>query len=152
MNSYFLCFYSMFRLHNETGNIHTHTLAFLFSFYLLYCTWVHDQWDLLYKIAVSVFLCSSLWAFFFSVLFHTLNCHSPHSFRCWLNWDISGVFLCVCMCSSALRACVFLLVRCSFLLPLSCVVLSVFEPFFRRRDLLLHDFLLFCAHFRSFSL
>ncbi|KAM7288107.1 progestin and adipoQ receptor family member 3 [Ixodes scapularis] len=91
------CFRSMFQWNNETLNIWTHLAGFLIILGLL----VHD---LLFRLddarpsPMDRFYCVALCATYMttlllSVVYHTFNCHSEHSYNCLLKWDVLGVAL-----------------------------------------------------------
>ncbi|XP_065180295.1 adiponectin receptor protein-like [Sycon ciliatum] len=93
LNSFKLCFRSIFSLHTETGNIWTHLIgwlgfccfvAYAYALPLHHLTWYdHGMF--------AVFLLGAFFCLLFSWVFHCLQCHSPKVFRICINFDYCGV-------------------------------------------------------------
>ncbi|XP_065196745.1 progestin and adipoQ receptor family member 3-like isoform X1 [Sycon ciliatum] len=96
--SYRDCVRSMFVWTNETLNIWTHLLGFLyFAGHLVYCnayvlpaqpgTTFYDH------VVISAFLMCAMTTMLLSALYHTFGCHSEAVFRFWLRLDLCGIML-----------------------------------------------------------
>ena len=95
-----LCLLSLFRLHNETGNVYTHLLGglafvgmygFIFTHYIQgYKTWSHFLIITFYMVCVA-------WLLMCSATFHLFNCASPSSYACTARLDYSGIGLVILM-------------------------------------------------------
>eukprot|EP00088_Acartia_fossae_P036135 TRINITY_DN37320_c1_g1_i1.p1 TRINITY_DN37320_c1_g1~~TRINITY_DN37320_c1_g1_i1.p1 ORF type:complete len:362 (+),score=74.28 TRINITY_DN37320_c1_g1_i1:168-1253(+) len=90
------CLRSIFWLHNETVNIWTHFLGFVYFLYLLYSNLFTPQphirgtSDL---VAVSIQLLTYQVCMLFSSLFHTFLCHSESVKVSWQEADHAGILL-----------------------------------------------------------
>jgi len=75
-----LCLKSIFRVHNETGNIWSHLLGFAYFMYLTIHTLLTtlDDTSIAVKVIFLVYLIGAQIAMFFSALYHTFLCHSEH--------------------------------------------------------------------------
>ncbi|TRY79575.1 hypothetical protein TCAL_11192 [Tigriopus californicus] len=93
--SYKGCLNSWFWLHNETVNIWSHFLGFLFFLYflvrILLCppTNVQSHFELL---PIIIQLISYQFCMLSSSLFHTFSCHSENAHKSWLQFDHFGIF------------------------------------------------------------
>jgi adiponectin receptor len=83
LESFRLCFKSMFRIHTETGNIWTHLLGFIafvcvtLYFYLRPVTLSNPfPRDITEKFVFGSFFAGALFCLAFSTLYHTMDCHS----------------------------------------------------------------------------
>ena len=92
------CFYSIFRLHNETGNIWTHllpaigVLSSLFYFIIFEDSSQFSQ-GLPEKIMHCVFFTCCFSCLGLSSLFHTVHNESKESLCCFVKFDYSGISL-----------------------------------------------------------
>lgn len=87
------CLLSIFRYHNETGNIWSHLIgAIIFaSTSLLWMTGnitLHETNAFSWFILYTCFMC---YTFIGSVIYHTFYCHSPHMMVWVLRVDYSGI-------------------------------------------------------------
>eukprot|EP01104_Vermistella_antarctica_P004127 TRINITY_DN14639_c0_g1_i1.p1 TRINITY_DN14639_c0_g1~~TRINITY_DN14639_c0_g1_i1.p1 ORF type:complete len:298 (-),score=36.28 TRINITY_DN14639_c0_g1_i1:48-941(-) len=95
-----LCLYSVFRLHNETGNIWTHLISFIgflaltFYTHLYYLSYPQDGF--LDQLLFFVFLTSALVCFLFSSIYHAVICNSFRTCMSWAFLDFSGINLLIC--------------------------------------------------------
>ncbi|KRZ20295.1 ADIPOR-like receptor [Trichinella pseudospiralis] len=82
--SFFDCFLSIFQIHSETGNIWSHLIAFYVMYLLTQWHMSSTSFNLELKIPFLPYFISALGCLGFSVVFHTLVCHSEwvsHLFR-----------------------------------------------------------------------
>ena len=93
--SYSACFKSVFRIHNETGNIWSHLLCFL----TLVVGWIYlisvyfPQFHVTSKIMLCVYLFGSGDVLLCSAIFHTFLCHSKDSYCRFSKLDYTGISL-----------------------------------------------------------
>lgn len=83
LESFRLCFKSIFRIHTETGNIWTHLLGFvafvcvtLYLFLRPVSLTNPFPRDITEKIVFGSFLGGAIFCLAFSTLYHTMDCHS----------------------------------------------------------------------------
>jgi len=96
--SYREAWLSVFSVHNETGNIHTHLWGFVAFIALLIGSVFNlpqgsDIWD---HIIIALFLISACKCFLFSTLFHTHFCHSKEAFIKFGCLDYAGISILIC--------------------------------------------------------
>ncbi|KAK4459781.1 hemolysin-III related-domain-containing protein [Cladorrhinum samala] len=92
------CFESLVGLHNETVNIWSHLLPGMIAVagncYLhLYFARYYPASLLADRLAIHVYLTSSVICFGMSSLYHTLNCHSQAYSDLWARWDYAAIIL-----------------------------------------------------------
>jgi len=121
--SYKLCLKSIFKTHNETGNIWTHLMATVCFLGITIHTFTHilkpdDPFQ--DKMFFFVFLMGALVNFITSVCFHTFNCHSLDTCKLVAGMDFGGISNHIC-CSWILLA--NYLFHDNF--PLQCVYIAV---------------------------
>jgi len=87
------CFKSIFRVHNETGNIWSHMLGcIVFSFIAIYFVTRPDhEVQLQEKLVFSIFFVGVVACLALSSVFHTLCCHSERVGRLVLKLDYVGI-------------------------------------------------------------
>lgn len=79
LHSHRLCWWSLFRIHTETGNIWTHLLAgLLFIGLLLYFSLYPTSPSIDDQLLLSFYLACGIFCWFFSTYFHTVRCHSKN--------------------------------------------------------------------------
>jgi len=94
--SYFGCFRSLFWLHNETVNIWTHFLGFIYFFYLMQHNLTRNQTHIRSKsdlVAVTIQLITYQVCMLLSSLYHTFLCHSEPVKHKWQQLDHAGILL-----------------------------------------------------------
>ncbi|XP_069785282.1 adiponectin receptor protein 2-like [Narcine bancroftii] len=97
MPSFRACFFSIFRLHTETGNIWTHLLGFLF--FLIFGVGYMFQPNINFvapvqeKVVLGLFFLSTVLCLCFSWVFHTVYCHSENVSRTFSKLDYCGIAL-----------------------------------------------------------
>jgi len=96
--SFLECFYSIFRLHNETGNIWTHLAPALGLFlsifyYILIVDSSTFSQGLTEKLIHCVFFTGCFSCLGLSALFHTVHIESKKSLCCYVKLDYSGISL-----------------------------------------------------------
>ncbi|CAG2104761.1 unnamed protein product [Medioppia subpectinata] len=82
--SFKVCLQSVFRLHNESGNISTHIMGFLLFAILFIHTMACNsfkKFDSTDKLIFSVYFVAILTCYTMSSLFHTFQCHSRQAFK-----------------------------------------------------------------------
>lgn len=89
--TFWRCVQSVWSVHNESGNIWTHALGFVYFAWLLaacgsedFATVADSYMCVLY--CVGVCICMLL-----SSMFHTFNCQSPDHSQCWFRLDQNGI-------------------------------------------------------------
>ncbi|XP_072884171.1 adiponectin receptor protein 1-like [Hemitrygon akajei] len=97
MPSFRACFYSIFRLHTETGNIWTHLLGFLFFLFFGVGYMLQPNINFVApvqeKVVFGMFFLGAILCLCFSWLFHTVYCHSETVSRTFSKLDYSGIAL-----------------------------------------------------------
>uniref|UniRef100_A0A8C4R8W0 Adiponectin receptor 2 n=1 Tax=Eptatretus burgeri TaxID=7764 RepID=A0A8C4R8W0_EPTBU len=97
MPSFSLCFWSIFRIHTETGNIWIHLLGFLFFLILAIIYLLRPNIafvsPLQEKFAFAMFFLGAILCLCFSWLFHTVYCHSERISSTFSKLDYSGIAL-----------------------------------------------------------
>ena len=100
LESFRLCFKSMFRIHSETGNIWTHLLGFIafvcvtLYFYLRPVTMSNPfPRDTTEKVVFGSFFAGALFCLAFSTLYHTMDCHSDKISNLFSRLDYTGIAL-----------------------------------------------------------
>ncbi|KAI1346809.1 adiponectin receptor protein [Xylaria sp. FL0043] len=93
-----LCADSLRFIHNETVNIYSHlipaTIAFASNCFLhLYFRSRYPTALLVDRLAIHVYLTSSVLCFGISSIYHTLNCHSEAYSDLWARWDYAAIIL-----------------------------------------------------------
>jgi len=91
--SFKLCLQSIFRIHNETGNIWTHLGGILFFSVL---AWHVFNTQLVGANAITrglyaIYLSGTMVTLCCSVLYHTFHCHSKHIFKTTATLDYCGI-------------------------------------------------------------
>ena len=83
LDSFKLCFQSIFYIHAETGNIWTHLLGFIAFVFVALCFYIRPlsvgmpfPKDLKEKFVFGAFFGGALFCLAFSTLYHTMGCHS----------------------------------------------------------------------------
>jgi len=94
-NSYLNCFLSMFSLHNETLNVWTHFLPFLYWVYLLFFEIPH----LKEPVVSGVFALCAIFVFLGSSLFHIFKCNSIYDYHFFLTIDFYGIIVLLLGCN-----------------------------------------------------
>jgi predicted membrane channel-forming protein YqfA (hemolysin III family) len=94
--SYSLCAKSIFRLHNETGNIWTHLLGLALFVWVLIdestsATAVLSTLQNFDRIPLLFFYITSIVCFVSSCLYHTGNCHAPQTYSLLYKCDLFGI-------------------------------------------------------------
>ncbi|KAI9197057.1 hemolysin-III related-domain-containing protein [Polychytrium aggregatum] len=90
---------SFFRLHNESGNVWTHSVAFCIFFssiFLMATSQIHPAATVTDKIVIGLFLLCGSCTFLFSSLFHLHLCISESAYAFWGCLDYSGISALVC--------------------------------------------------------
>ncbi|KAK4223219.1 hemolysin-III related-domain-containing protein [Podospora fimiseda] len=92
------CFQSLFHLHNETINIYSHLLPAMIALSAncnlhLYFTQHYPSSLFLDRLAIHIYLTTSLICFGISSFYHTLNCHSQTYSELWARWDYAAIIL-----------------------------------------------------------
>jgi adiponectin receptor len=93
-----LCVDSLRYIHNETVNIYSHlipaAMAVASNFFLhVYFQHRYSTAPLLDRLAVHIFLTSSIICFTISSIYHTLNCHSETYSDLWARWDYAAIIV-----------------------------------------------------------
>ena len=95
-----LCLRSIFRLHNETSNIHTHLLGALG----VVAAWLYLQLSGLAHldsvaplVVIALYCLAVTWLLLCSSVFHTCNCASPSAYLFCARLDYSGIGLVILM-------------------------------------------------------
>jgi len=87
------CLRSLFRLHNETGNVWTHLLALLYFFglsiYVLF--FAMQDVNIASRLVFVVYLGSAQLCFFGSTVYHLMYCHSEQALLTTARLDYSGI-------------------------------------------------------------
>ena len=89
------CLRSIFYIHNETINIHTHLFGSLFFIWLTASTltWLTERGAQFYDMAVFLLYCVSvLKCLISSTVYHTFGCHSRCTYHRLLAIDMAGMF------------------------------------------------------------
>lgn len=95
-----LCLVSLFRLHNELSNIHTHfggCLGFLGVYVYLYVRYLSVMSSWIHFTIISLYVLAVAWLLLCSSMFHTFGCRSPSSYACVARLDYSGIGLVILM-------------------------------------------------------
>lgn len=96
LSSFRACFWSIFRLHTETGNIWTHAFGcvlFVFlAIYVLTCS-PYSNISFMDKIVFSCFFAGAIICLGLSACYHTLSCHSHSVGRLFSKLDYCGISL-----------------------------------------------------------
>lgn len=92
------CVDSIPHVHNETVNIWTHLVsdvAALVGNYVLHRDFNthHPAAPLMDRLAIHLYLTTSLLCFGISSIYHTLNCHSEVYSSLWAQWDYAAIIL-----------------------------------------------------------
>lgn len=92
------CLLSLRYLHNETVNIYSHLIpaagaALLVSLVSWYFRTTFPNATRHDRLAVEIYLSTSVLCFATSSLYHTLLCHSNHYFRLWVRLDYATILL-----------------------------------------------------------
>ena len=100
-----LCIHSVVRLHNETGNIWSHLIAFVVFFLLLFHVLeaVSKTGSFVDKLLWTTFVLSAQGCWLVSSVYHTFSCHSYTACALVANLDYSGISTHIC-CSWMLLA------------------------------------------------
>jgi len=88
-----LCLHSLFKPHNELLCIWTHLLGTVLFIALLPLTWfyfLHDPTPMDVTV-FNIFFIGAICQMLFSTLFHTFNCHSPHTYKWLARLDYTGI-------------------------------------------------------------
>jgi adiponectin receptor len=94
-----LCLYSLFRIHNESGNVLTHLFAALYYLWLLFKMYfIGDELDEAYHMhglhySLAAFYIACIYCFTASAMFHLFNSHSRDMCCNLLRADFSGTIL-----------------------------------------------------------
>jgi adiponectin receptor len=93
-----LCSESIFRRHNETGNIWTHLLAVVGLVLLFVLSFRHGVFDgsLWENVTITVYIAAGVLCFGSSTIFHTYYCHSQQTCRRLSQLDYIGIGLLMC--------------------------------------------------------
>ena len=86
------CLHSIFRLHNETGNIWTHLLPsilYVIKICLLFA--LAPRFDITEQVFLGLFYGSAVICFILSTLYHTMNCHSEIVSHLFSKFDYCGI-------------------------------------------------------------
>lgn len=91
-----ICVDSWRFLHNETVNIYSHmipaAIAIIFNCCLhIYFRELYPNAALQDRLAIHVYLTSSVLCFSISSVYHTLNCHSEAYSDLWARWDYAAI-------------------------------------------------------------
>ena len=90
LNSIYNCINSIFSIHNETFNIWSHMLPILYYFFLSIYSFF-DNLSFFHRLLLSIYCIGTSATHLFSVLHHTLLCHSEKMhFRC-ITLDYYGI-------------------------------------------------------------
>ncbi|XP_020602180.1 progestin and adipoQ receptor family member 3-like [Orbicella faveolata] len=97
-----MCMKSLFVLSNESINIWSHLVGFLYFFYLLLVDNLvripdHNGTFSDHAVLTSL-LIGYMISMFFSAFYHLFCCHSEKMFHLWLSLDLAGISLGVCAC------------------------------------------------------
>ena len=88
--SFWMCLYSLLRLHNESGNIITHLFASIYflseAIQLLY-----SEESLEFTIPLALYCFGCFLCFLLSTCFHTFNSHSQEKCALLLRCDFAGI-------------------------------------------------------------
>lgn len=100
--SFRMCVKSLFVMSNESINIWSHLLGFLYFFYLLLVDNLaripeHDG-TFSDHVVFTCLLIGYMICMFFSAIYHLFCCHSERVFHLWLSLDLAGISLGVCSC------------------------------------------------------
>ncbi|XP_054163546.1 adiponectin receptor protein-like, partial [Oppia nitens] len=92
--SFRYCLVTAFRMHNETGNILTHLLAFLMFgilyIYTLQCR-KYKNFQTIDELMFGQYFMATFACFTMSTLFHIFQCHSPKAFKLFAKLDYCGI-------------------------------------------------------------
>ena len=98
LNSFRECFRSIFGIHSETGNIWTHLLGligfFIFAIFFFikpFCDSCGSHVSGIHKLIFSCFFIGVFICFSFSMLFHTVLCHSERVYKIFSKADYIGI-------------------------------------------------------------
>eukprot|EP00164_Ancoracysta_twista_P001228 GFYU01001611.1.p1 GENE.GFYU01001611.1~~GFYU01001611.1.p1 ORF type:complete len:323 (-),score=43.26 GFYU01001611.1:20-988(-) len=96
--TYFECVKTLFFIHNETGNIYSHVIAFVLTLTVLtthFFTYVLKNAELTLQdtIFCMVFFFAALYCFAASSMYHTFCCRSVSSFLTFYTYDLLGICL-----------------------------------------------------------
>jgi adiponectin receptor len=89
-----LCFQSIYRLHNETGNIWTHLAGFWIFVGILWYSWVNifDD-DTVANLMIVIYVLAACVCLGSSAFFHTCCCHSHKAYNVCAQADYTGVLI-----------------------------------------------------------
>ncbi|KAI1260758.1 mPR-like GPCR protein [Xylariaceae sp. FL1019] len=92
------CVDSLLHVHNETINIYSHlipaVIAFAGNYFLhIYFQKHYPAAPVIDRLAIHIYLTTSLICFAISSIYHTLCCHSQTYSAFWLRWDFAGITL-----------------------------------------------------------
>ncbi|VUC29738.1 unnamed protein product [Clonostachys rosea] len=93
-----LCFKSLLHVHNETVNIYSHliptiiAIAYNCSLHIYFRRHFPDA-PLVDRLAVHVYLTTSIFCFGVSSIYHTVTCHSKDLSGLWNRWDYGGIIV-----------------------------------------------------------
>ncbi|KAI0973694.1 adiponectin receptor protein [Xylaria arbuscula] len=96
--SVWLCVDSLRLLHNETVNIYSHLIPAAIAlasncFLHLYFQSRYPAASMTDRLAIHIYLTTSLLCFSISCIYHTLNCHSEPYSGLWARWDYAAIIL-----------------------------------------------------------
>ncbi|KAK9717639.1 inc metabolism membrane protein [Basidiobolus ranarum] len=95
-------FASLFRIHNETGNIWTHLAGFLVVLLLIlpiqYSFFLPQEASVWDRVIFALYLLSAAKCLLCSSLFHLFIGCSRDAFKKWGCWDYSGISTLICGC------------------------------------------------------
>lgn len=87
-----MCLRSVFMVHNETGNVWTHLLGFLFFIWLgcfSFLNIVEEDWS--HRLIFLVYIIGNLTCMGSSTVYHLMGCHSEHVMHSTVNVDYFGI-------------------------------------------------------------
>lgn len=87
------CFRSLLYCHNETGNVWTHIVGFIYFFALLVNEITISDKDAHHKFVACAYLCAALFCMASSSLFHLFTPHSSVVYERALRIDMTGIAL-----------------------------------------------------------
>ncbi|CAG9985873.1 unnamed protein product [Clonostachys byssicola] len=93
-----LCFESLRHIHNETVNIYSHLIPAVIAiacncFLHLYFHSRFPDAHLADRLAVHIYLTTSIFCFGVSSIYHTVTCHSKDFAGLWNRWDYAGIII-----------------------------------------------------------
>lgn len=91
LKSFKACFWSIFRVHTETGNIWTHMIGCLIflvlgSYFLFLSSHALTHLD---RFVLGIFFLGAVLCLGLSSCYHTLSCHSPHIGKLFSKYEFS---------------------------------------------------------------